>query len=88
MLSTSTLLIIALAPLFGAAVAGLHREQAREAVDVAVALVVPDVVAVAADDDGHMPAVLVHGVAGEVHPQVVARLVGEAVVAGLAHVLR
>ena len=66
----------------------LDGEQARETVEVAVALVVVDVGAVAAHDDRDVPALLVGGVAREVHPEVVARRVGEAVGPGLAHVLR
>ena len=71
-----------------AAVAGLHGEQAREPVEVAIALIVEDVGAVAAHDDGDVPAVLVGRVTGEVHPEVIARHVGEAIGSGLAHVLR
>ena len=56
-----------------AAVADLDDEQAGEPVDVLVAAVVPDLVALAADDDRHLAAALLVGrVAGEVHPQVVA----------------
>lgn len=61
-----------------AAVTGLHHEQARQAVEVAPALVVPDVGALTADDGGD-GRVLVRRHAGEVHPQVVVR--------GLAEVL-
>ena len=52
---------------FGAAVADLHDEQARQAVDVLVAVAVPDVDAVAAGDDRRRDVV---AVAGEVPPQV------------------
>jgi hypothetical protein len=60
-----------------AAVAHLHGEQARQAVEVALAVLVPDVRALAPHDGRH----LVVGVArqpGEVHPQMAARLVVEA----------
>ena len=43
---------------------------------------------IAADDDRDVPALLVGGVPREVHPQVIAGGVGEAVGAALAHVLR
>ena len=72
-----------------APVSGLHGEQPGQAVEVAIALVVPDVGALASDDHGDMTrAVVVVRVAGEVHPQVVARLVGQRVGAGLSDELR
>ncbi len=55
---------------FGAAVPGLDDEQAGQPVDVALALVVVDVGALAAHDRRH-GGVLVRRHAGEVHPQVV-----------------
>ena len=57
-----------------AAVAHLHDEEAREAVDVLLAVRVVDVVALAAHDDGHAVAGLHARLAGEVHPEVVFRL--------------
>ena len=53
----------------GAAVAGVHAEQRGQAVEVALAVLVPDVAAVALDDDGQL-VVRVRAHAGEVHPQV------------------
>ena len=53
----------------GAAVADVRAEQRAEAVEVAVAVLVPDVAALAADDDRHLGAVLVGAHAAEVHPQ-------------------
>ena len=53
-----------------AAVARVDDEQAGEAVEVALAAVIPDVVAFAAHDDGH-PGGVQYRLAGEVHPQVV-----------------
>jgi hypothetical protein len=58
----------------GAAVAGVDDEQAGEPVDVALAARVPDVVALALDDDGHAGALGHHRLACEVHPEVVAGL--------------
>ncbi len=57
-----------------AAVADLHHEQAREPVDVALALVVPDGDALAAGDDRRRDA---FAVPGEVAPQVAVGLGGE-----------
>ena len=54
-----------------ATVAGVDNEQAAEAVDVLAPGRVPDVVALALDDDGHSCAALHDGLAGEVHPEVV-----------------
>ena len=56
----------------GASVAELADEQAGEAVEVALAVAVPDVGALTAHDDRHV-GLLVAGVPGEVHPEVVAR---------------
>ena len=53
-----------------ATVARLHDEQAGQAVEVLAALGVPDVHAVALDDDGDVVGVVVGPVTGEVHPQV------------------
>src|SRR6185503_2794503 len=50
-------------------VAGVDAEQRREAVEVAVAVLVPDVGALAADDDRDVCSVE-GAVAREVHPQV------------------
>ena len=69
--------------------AELVGEQAGESVEVAVALVVPDVGTLAADDDGYVAgAVVVVGVARERHPQMVAGLVSHEVAAGLGDGLR
>ena len=74
---------------FPAPVTGLNDEEAREAVEVAAALVIPDVGPLAPHHDGHVPlAGLVDGVPGEVHPQVALRGCGPAVVAGLRDELR
>ena len=62
-----------------AAVAQLAHEQARQTVEVALAVHVVDVGALAADDDGHVGRV-VGRVAREVHPQVVAGSLLEACV--------
>src|SRR5262249_18156907 len=54
----------------GASVAGVDAEESREAVEIAVAVVIPDVATLAADDDRH----LMLGAEGahprEVHPEV------------------
>ena len=63
--------LAAASAMLGAAVAELVDEQAREAVEVALALGVVDVGALAAHDDGHL-GLLVDGHPGEMHPQVVA----------------
>src|SRR5690606_28922893 len=55
-----------------AAVAGLDDEEPAEPVDVAAALGVPDVDALALGDHRDLRPVLVGGVPGEVHPEVVA----------------
>src|SRR5205814_7519388 len=52
----------------GAAVPRIHAEQRREPVEVAVALLVPHVRALAANDDRHLAPVKAP-VPGEVHPQ-------------------
>jgi hypothetical protein len=57
--------------LLAEAVADVDREQPRERIEVALALRVLEVAAVAADDDRHL-ARLVAAHAREVHPQVVA----------------
>ena len=72
-----------------ATVPRLHHEQAREAVEIAASLIVPDVGALAADDHRHMAlAALVDGVAGEVHPEVPLGDRRQAVIAWLGHELR
>ena len=53
-----------------AAVADVDAEQRAQAVEVAVAVLVPDVAAVAADDDRDLGAVGVGAHAAEVHPEV------------------
>ena len=62
----------------GPTVPDLDDEQPGQAVEVAPAPVVVDVGALAPDDDGHLAAVLVRRVPGEVHPEVVAGGVGVA----------
>jgi len=52
-------------------VAGVDHEQSAQAVEVLLARAVPDVVAIALNDDRHTLAALHHGLAGEVHPEVV-----------------
>src|SRR6185436_5945948 len=52
-------------------VSGIDDEQPREAVEVLLALGIPDVVALALDDDRDPAAVLHDGLAREVHPEVV-----------------
>ncbi|GAA3081268.1 hypothetical protein GCM10020254_27060 [Streptomyces goshikiensis] len=66
---------------FLAAVTGVDHEQSGETVEVALALVVPDVGALAPDDGGD-GGVLVGRHAGEVHPQVVVRGLGEVLAHG------
>jgi hypothetical protein len=61
-------------------VPGRDDEQAGEPVDVALAVAVEDVVALAADHDRHLGPGLVRAVAGEVHPEVVAGLLLQGVV--------
>lgn len=57
-----------------AAVPRVHDEQAREPVEVALAVRVPDVVALALDDDRHARPLGHDRLAREVHPEVVAGL--------------
>ena len=59
-----------------AAVADLHGEQAGEAVEVALAVLVVDVAAFAAGDHRHVVAGE-RAEAGEVHPQMTLRVIGE-----------
>ena len=74
---------------FATAMAGLDDKEAGKPVEVAMALVVPDVGALAADHDRHVPlAGLVDGVPREVHPQVALCRGRPAVLAGLGHELR
>ncbi len=54
----------------GAAVADVRAEERAEAVEVALAVLVEDVAAVAADDDRDLRPVLIGAHAAEVHPQV------------------
>jgi hypothetical protein len=70
-----------------ASVPDLDDEQPREPVEIALALVVPDVRAVAAHNHGHVAA-LIRRHPGEMHPQVLARAVRQVVVAGFVDVLR
>src|SRR3954451_20692542 len=53
----------------GAAVADVHAEQRAEAVEVLVAVLVPDVAAVALDDDRDLRALAVRAHPAEVHPE-------------------
>ena len=73
---------------FLATMTDLNGEQAGEAIEVLAPLVIPDVAAVALDDDRHVATLVVHGVTREVHPEVIARLLCEGVVSGFGHVLR
>src|SRR3954451_19714559 len=57
----------------GAAVAGVDAEEAGEAVQVAVAVIVVDVAAVAANDDRDLPLVVVGAHPREVQPEVALR---------------
>jgi hypothetical protein len=66
------------------AVAGVHHEESAEPVDIPAAVGVPDVMALAAGDDGHAVPVLHHRLPGEVHPEVVFRLLLEVRVARVA----
>ena len=59
----------------GAAVPGLHDEQPGQPVEVALALVVPDVGTLTSRDDGDV-GLGVRRHPGEVHPEVVARRAG------------
>ena len=61
-----------LADLLAVAVADVDGEQAGERVEVALAVRVPEVAAVALDDDRHVLVLAEPAHAGEVHPQVVA----------------
>ena len=62
---------------FGPAVAGIHAEEAGESVEVTVALVIPDIGALAPRDDRDLVLVVVTAHAGEMHPKVLAGLVLE-----------
>jgi hypothetical protein len=62
----------------GPAVAGVYAEEAREAVEEAIAVLVPDVRALAANDDRHLVLGVVAAHAGEVEPEVTQRLFLEA----------
>src|SRR3954451_3500390 len=53
----------------GAAVADVHAEQRAQAVEVLVAVLVPDVAAVALDDDGDLRPIAVGAHPAEVHPE-------------------
>ena len=57
----------------GAAVADVHAVERREAVEVALAVLVVDVAALAPDDHGHRVVLVVGAHAREVHPQVAPR---------------
>ncbi len=61
----------------GAAVADLHGEQPRQAVEELLAVLVVHVAALATSDDGHLVVVTVRPEAGEVHPEVALGLLGE-----------
>jgi hypothetical protein len=66
-------------------VAGVAAEQRAEAVEVAVAVVVPDVGALAAGDDRDLVLVVVAPHSREVHPEVLA---GDLLQAGAGIALR
>src|SRR4051794_14943004 len=55
-----------------AAVPGVHAEQRRQPVEVAPAVLVPDVAALAPDQDRHLVLLVVRAHAREVHPEVAA----------------
>jgi hypothetical protein len=57
----------------GATVPGVDAEQRREAVEVAIPVLVPDIGPLAAGDDRHLVRVVIPAHSGEVHPQVPAR---------------
>ena len=59
---------------FGTTVAGLHGEQTGETVEVALAVLIPHIAALAAGNDRHL-AVGERTEAGEVHPQVTLGLI-------------
>ena len=61
---------------FHATVPHLHREQARQAVEVSLAVLVVDVAALTTGDDGHLT---LRTEAGEMHPQVALSCVGQGV---------
>ena len=63
----------------GAAVPDLHREQAGQTIEVATAVHVEHVAALAVVDDRHVPVGSVRGQPGEVHPQMALRAGGKAV---------
>ena len=52
----------------GSSVPQLNDEQAGQAVEIPASLIVPDVRALALDDDGYVATLVVRGVSGEVHP--------------------
>ena len=72
----------------GSPVPQLNDEQTGQAVEIPASLIVPDVRALTLDDDGYVTALVVRGVSGEVHPQVVAGGVGERGLGGFAYVVR
>ncbi len=73
----------------GAAVAGVDAEERREAVEVAVAVLVEDVTALAADDDRDLVLAVVGAHPGEVHPQMAfCQLLQAAVDSGCRRTLR
>ena len=72
----------------GTAVPHLDHEKPGQPVEVTAAVVVEDAHALASHDDRHVRPVLVHRVAGEVHPQMAIGPSGEWVVAGLRDELR
>ena len=55
--------------------AGIDDKQTRETIDIFPTLVVPNVVALTFDNDGHLGAVSEGPLAGEVHPEVIASFV-------------
>jgi hypothetical protein len=66
----------------GATVADVHAEQRAQAVEVPVAVLVPDVAPVALDDDRNVRTVRVRPEAAEMHPQVALRQVLEGSLGG------
>jgi len=65
----------------GPAVADLAREQSREAVEVPLAVLVPDVGTLASHHDGDLVVRVVGTLAREVHPQVPLGTLAQGVVA-------
>ncbi len=59
----------------GAPVTGVDHKQTREAVKISLALVVPDVMTIAFNNDGNVATIGEGALTGEVHPEVISGLV-------------